>query len=107
MPAFKTLDDVDVKSKRALVRVDLNVPMANGEVADATRILRILPTISEISEKGGKVILLAHFGRPKGEINPELSLAPVISTLSEMLGKPVALDKAKGKEWDRLGKLVA
>ena len=90
MPAFKTLDDVDVKSKRALVRVDLNVPMANGEVTDATRILRILPTISEISEKGGKVILLAHFGRPKGEINPELSLAPVISTLSDMLGKPVA-----------------
>ena len=90
MPAFKTLDDVDVKSKRALVRVDLNVPMANGEVTDATRILRILPTISEISEKGGKVILLAHFGRPKGEINPELSLAPVISTLSDMLGKPLA-----------------
>ena len=90
MPAFKTLDDVDVKSKRALVRVDLNVPMANGEVTDATRILRILPTISEISEKGGKVILLAHFARPKGEINPELSLAPVISTLSDMLGKPVA-----------------
>ncbi len=90
MPAFKTLDDVDVKSKRTLVRVDLNVPMANGEVTDATRILRILPTISEISEKGGKVILLAHFGRPKGEVNPEMSLAPVVSTLSDMLGKPVA-----------------
>ncbi len=90
MPAFKTLDDVDVKSQRALVRVDLNVPMANGKVSDATRILRILPTISEISEKGGKVILLAHFGRPKGEVNPEMSLAPVVSTLSDMLGKPVA-----------------
>lgn len=90
MPAFKTLDDVDVKSKRALVRVDLNVPMADGKVSDATRILRILPTISEISEKGGKVILLAHFGRPKGEVNPEMSLAPVVSTLSDMLGKPIA-----------------
>jgi len=90
MPAFKTLDDVDVNSKRALVRVDLNVPMADGQVSDATRILRILPTINEISEKGGKVILLAHFGRPKSEVNPEMSLAPVVSTLSDMLGKPVA-----------------
>ncbi|MDJ0613578.1 MAG: phosphoglycerate kinase [Rhizobiaceae bacterium] len=90
MPSFKTLDDVDVKSKRALVRVDLNVPMADGAVTDATRILRILPTINEISDKGGKVILLAHFGRPKGEMNPEMSLAPVVSTLSDMLGKPVA-----------------
>ncbi len=90
MPNFKTLDDVELSGKRALVRVDLNVPMADGKVSDATRILRILPTVTEISEKGGKVILLAHFGRPKGEINPEMSLAPVVSTLSEMIGKPVA-----------------
>ena len=90
MPSFKTLDQVDVSGKRVLVRVDLNVPMADGAVTDATRILRILPTINEISDKRGKVILLAHFGRPKGEIKPEMSLAPVVSTLAEMLGKPVA-----------------
>ena len=90
MTAFLTLDDVNLKSRRVLVRVDLNVPMADGKVSDATRILRILPTINEISEAGGKVILLAHFGRPKGKVVPEMSLAPVVSTLSEMLGKPVA-----------------
>ncbi len=90
MPSFKTLDDVEVSGKRVLVRVDLNVPMADGQVTDATRILRILPTIGEISEKGGKVILLAHFGRPNGKINPEMSLAPVVTTLSDMIGKPVS-----------------
>ena len=90
MTAFKTLDDVDVSGKRVLVRVDLNVPMADGKVTDATRILRILPTIGEISEKGGKVILLAHFGRPKGKPVEDMSLAPVVETLSDMTGKPVA-----------------
>lgn len=90
MTSFSTLDDFDFNGKRALVRVDLNVPMNDGTVSDATRILRILPTINKISEKGGKVILLAHFGRPKGTIKPEMSLAPVVSTLSDMLGKPVA-----------------
>jgi len=63
---FRTLDDVDVKGKRVLLRVDLNVPMENGRVTDATRLERVAPTITEISAKGGKVILLAHFGRPKG-----------------------------------------
>ncbi len=87
---FKTLDDIDVSGKRCLVRVDLNVPMENGKISDATRIERILPTIKEISDKGGKVILLAHFDRPKGKIVPEMSLSPVTHTLSEMLGKPVA-----------------
>lgn len=62
---FRTLDDVDVKGKRVLLRVDLNVPMENGRVSDATRLERVAPTISEISDKGGKVILLAHFGRPR------------------------------------------
>jgi len=94
MASFKTLDNVDVSGKRVLVRVDLNVPMADGpngmEVTDATRILRILPTIGEISEKGGKVILLAHFGRPKGERNDAMSLAPILQTLSDMIGKPVS-----------------
>jgi phosphoglycerate kinase len=87
---FKTLDDMDVTGKRCMVRVDLNVPMEDGKVTDTTRIERILPTIREIADKGGKVILLAHFGRPKGQIVPEMSLAPVTHTLSEMLGRPVA-----------------
>ena len=67
---FRTLDDVDVKGKRVLLRVDLNVPMEDGHVTDATRLERVAPTITEISGKGGKVILLAHFGRPKGR-DPE------------------------------------
>ena len=64
--SFRTLDDVDVKGKRVLVRVDLNVPMEDGKVTDATRLERVAPTITEIAAKGAKVILLAHFGRPKG-----------------------------------------
>ncbi len=67
MSAFRTLDNVALSGKRALVRVDLNVPMENGRVTDATRLERIVPTLKEISDKGGKVILLAHFGWPKGE----------------------------------------
>ena len=86
---FKTLDDADVTDKRVLVRVDLNVPMQNGKVTDRTRIERILPTIREISEKGGRVILLAHFGRPKGKPNPDMSLEPLAPILSEMLEQPV------------------
>src|SRR5216110_2631625 len=79
--AFKTLDSADLSGKRVLVRVDLNVPMENGRVTDATRIERVAPTINEISGKGGKVILLAHFGRPKGRDARE-SLKPVASALS-------------------------
>ena len=67
MSAFRTLDDASVSGKRVLVRVDLNVPMEDGRVTDATRLERIAPTLNEISGKGGKVILLAHFGRPKGD----------------------------------------
>jgi phosphoglycerate kinase len=85
---FRTLDDVDVKSRRVLVRVDLNVPMEGGRVTDATRLERIAPTILEISGKGGKVILLAHFGRPKGRDASE-SLRPVAAALAEVLGRPV------------------
>ena len=80
MTAFRTLDQADVKGKRVLVRVDLNVPMENGRVTDATRIERILPTLREIADKGGKVILLAHFGRPKGR-DPKECLKPVASGL--------------------------
>ena len=73
---FRTLDQADVRGKRVLVRVDLNVPVENGEVADTTRIERVAPTIREIADKGGKVILLSHFGRPKGP-DPAQSLKPL------------------------------
>ena len=89
MKTFRTLDDVDVKGKRVLLRVDLNVPMESGRVSDATRLERVAPTITEISDKGGKVILLAHFGRPKGR-DPKESLKPVAAALSQVVKKPVA-----------------
>src|SRR5256885_2233937 len=86
---FRTLDDVDVKSKRVLLRVDLNVPMENGRVTDTTRLERVVPTITEIAGKGGKVILLAHFGRPKGRDAKE-SLKPVAEALASVVKRPVA-----------------
>ena len=88
MTLFNTLDDASVSGKRVLVRVDLNVPMDNSVVSDTTRIDRILPTLREISDKGGKVILLAHFGRPKG-VDPKESLAPVAVEVSKRIGRPV------------------
>jgi phosphoglycerate kinase len=91
MAAFKTLDTIgDVRDKRVLVRVDLNVPVADGKVSDATRIERIVPTVDELSKKGAKVILLAHFGRPKGGPAPEFSLDPIAHAVAAMIGKPVA-----------------
>src|SRR5689334_16773866 len=90
MTAFRTLDQADVKGKRVLVRVDLNVPMADGKVADDTRIRAVAPTITEIAGKGGKVILLAHFGRPKGGPEAAFSLRQVVPALSSVLGRPVA-----------------
>ena len=90
MPAFRTLDEADVKGKRVLVRVDLNVPMEDGRVTDATRIDRILPTIHDIAGHGGKVVLLAHFGRPKNGPDAENSLRPVTNVLAHHLKKPVA-----------------
>lgn len=87
---FKTLSDLIPRGRRILVRVDLNVPLEDGRVTDGTRLDRILPTIKELSEKGGRVILLAHFGRPKG-VDPKESLAPVAAALAAKLGKPVPL----------------
>jgi len=87
--AFNTLDDMDFAGRTALVRVDINVPMANGRVTDATRIDRILPTIRHITEAGGKVVLLAHFDRPKGQRVPEMSLSLVRPALEAALGQPV------------------
>ena len=87
--AFRTLDDVDVKGKVVLTRVDINVPVEDGRVTDATRIERIVPTIRELRAKGARVVLLAHFGRPKGKVVLEMSLRPVVPALSEVLGVEV------------------
>jgi phosphoglycerate kinase len=90
MARFRTLDDADVAGKRVLVRVDLNVPVKDGRVSDATRIERVAPTITELADKGAKVVLLAHFGRPKGKPDPEQSLKPIAAATSEVIGRPVA-----------------
>jgi phosphoglycerate kinase len=87
--AFRTLDHADVRGKRVLVRVDLNVPTDNGRVTDLTRIERIVPTVTEIADKGGKAILLSHFGRPKGR-DPKESLKPVADALARVVKRPVA-----------------
>jgi phosphoglycerate kinase len=88
--AFRTIDDLDVSGKRVLVRVDFNVPMKNGKVTDTTRIDRTVPSLNELTEKGAKVIILSHLGRPKGKKNLEFTQKPVADALSEALGKPVA-----------------
>ena len=89
MVAVRTLDEADVRGKRVLLRVDLNVPLEDGRVGDLTRIERVAPTIREIADNGGKVILLSHFGRPKGP-DPKQSLKPVAAAVSQVLGRPVA-----------------
>jgi phosphoglycerate kinase len=89
MNAFRSLDDADVKGKRVLLRVDLNVPMQDGKVADATRIEEIVPTITELADRGGKVILLSHLNRPKG-FDPKDSLKPVAAEVSRIVKRPVA-----------------
>lgn len=86
---FKTLDGLDVSGKRVLVRADLNVPVRDGKITDMTRIERLTPTIRELADKGAKVIVLSHFGRPKGKRVPEMSLGPVAVALGQVLGKPV------------------
>src|ERR1700723_1007176 len=87
--AFRTLDQVDLRGKRVLLRVDLNVPMDNGKVSDLTRIERVATTITGGAEKGGKVILFSHFGRPKG-CDPKQSLKPVAAVLAAVIKRPVA-----------------
>ncbi|MBE0414731.1 phosphoglycerate kinase [Yoonia sp.] len=87
--AWKTIDDMDFTGKRALVRVDINVPVAEGRVTDTTRIARIIPTVDDIRANGGKVILMAHFGRPKGQVVPDMSLEHIAPTVADVLGLPV------------------
>lgn len=85
----KTLRDIETAGKRVLVRVDFNVPIEKGIITDDTRIVKSLPTIKYLIEKGAKVILITHFGRPKGKIAPEFSIKPVVSHLSSLLGQEV------------------
>jgi phosphoglycerate kinase len=87
---FKTLDAADLSGKRALVRVDINVPMADGKVSDDTRLRAVKPTVDKLRAAGARVVLLAHFDRPKGKRVPEMSLAPVAPALADVLGAPVA-----------------
>lgn len=85
----KSVDDINVKGKKVLIRCDFNVPLKDGEITDENRINAALPTIEKVMKDGGKVILCSHLGKPKGEAKPELSLAPVAKRLSEKLGKEV------------------
>ena len=90
MPKFRTLDDLSVTGKRVLVRCDLNVPMKDGKVTDATRIERSAETLKELSGKGARIIVLSHFGRPKGRRAPEFSQKPLVEPLAKALGRSVA-----------------
>ena len=100
--AKMTVNDLNVKGKRVLMRVDFNVPLQDGKVANDKRIRAALPTIRHIVENGGRPVLMSHLGRPKGERNPAMSLAPCVPVLSELLGKPVAFE-ARADEREVLG----
>ena len=89
-PVFNALDGVDVAGKRVLVRVDLNVPLRDGKIGDMTRIERVAPTLAELADKGARVVVMAHFDRPKGKVVPEMSLTPLAGALAQVLGRDVA-----------------
>ena len=95
---WKTLDDMELDGKIVVTRVDINVPVADGKVTDATRIERIKPTIDDILAKGGKPVLLAHFGRPKGQYVPEMSLRITLPSLEAVLGRPVVFIERPSRE---------
>lgn len=104
MAAFKTLDDLpqDLSGKRVLVRVDFNVPMQDGAISDDTRLRAAVPTIAELSDRGGQVLLLSHFGRPKGQNRPDMSLSLLVRPLTELLGRPVRfIEDCQGPEAER------
>jgi phosphoglycerate kinase len=88
---LRTTDSIDVKGKRVLVRADLNVPVHGGKVTDATRLTRLVPGLEALAKRGAKVVVLSHFGRPKGGPDPEFTLAPVAAELARILGRPVPL----------------
>jgi len=90
MPQFRTLDDLDVAGRRVLVRTDLNVPMADGRITDTTRIERTAQTIRDLADRGARVVVLSHLGRPKGNPDPALSLRPIADALANAVGRPVA-----------------
>lgn len=95
MASFRTLDDLgDVRGQRALVRVDLNAPMQGGKVSDDTRLRAVVATVADLADRGAKVLLLAHFGRPKGEARADMSLEPIASALCNVLGRPVRFIRA-------------
>ncbi|MBN9248858.1 MAG: phosphoglycerate kinase, partial [Hyphomicrobium sp.] len=87
---LKTTDGIDVKGKRVIVRADLNVPVRDGKVTDATRLERLLPGLNALADRGAKVIVISHFGRPKNGPEAEFSLRPIAETLQRLLGRTVA-----------------
>lgn len=107
--ARKTIDDMDMDGKTVLVRVDINVPVEDGKVTDATRIERIVPTVNAILGKGGKPVLMAHFGRPKGKVVPEMSLGVAVRTLEDALARDVtfAADGAGKRARDYIAEMRA
>ncbi|MEO0503095.1 MAG: phosphoglycerate kinase [Pseudomonadota bacterium] len=96
---WKTLDDMELTGKRVLTRVDINVPMDGDTVTDATRIDRIVPTVRDIRASGGSPVLLAHFGRPKGQPNPDMSLRRLVPALEAAFGAPVAFVERPSRDW--------
>ena len=90
MAKFRSLDDIDPKGKRVLLRADLNVPMKGGKIGDATRIERLAPTIRELSSRGARVVVMSHFGRPKGKAEAAYLLRSLVTSLAQPIGRPVA-----------------
>src|SRR5687767_4736999 len=94
--AKKTVADVDVKGKRVLMRVDFNVPLENGRITDDRRIVQAMPTIKSVIERGGRLILMSHLGRPKGKADPKFSLKPVATQLSQLVNECLAVPHPHG-----------